>query len=190
MITCYMILPQENQSQQCYTSSTPLQLTGWYSKRQATVETATYGSELVAARTATEPIMSLRYTLRYLHVPIKMKAYMLSDNKPVITSAIIPQSVLNKRHNMLSYHRVTGPIAAKILDFYWGLSDQNKVIYSVNIGNMQKSRTQQRNCLTTKCWKPSSLLSNVHFRNTTKIAVQVLLLLTLFTFTFEPFLKL
>ena len=40
------------------------------------------------------------------------------------------------------------------------------------------------------CWKPSSLLSNVHFRNTTKIAVQVLLLLTLFTFTFEPFLKL
>ena len=28
------------------------------------------------------------------------------------------------------------------------------------------------------------------FRNTTKIAVQVLLLLTLFTFTFEPFLKL
>ena len=41
-----------------------------------------------------------------------------------------------------------------------------------------------------RCWKPSSLLSNVHFRNTTKIAVQVLLLLTLFTFTFEPFLKL
>ena len=40
------------------------------------------------------------------------------------------------------------------------------------------------------CWKPSSLLSNVHFRNTTRIAVQVLLLLTLFTFTFEPFLKL
>ena len=56
-----------------------------------------------------------------------------------------------------------------------------------------KHATNVRNALPRKgktCWKPSSLLSNVHFRNTTKIAVQVLLLLTLFTFTFEPFLKL
>ena len=29
----------------------------WYSKKQATVETATYGSEFVAAKTATEQIM-------------------------------------------------------------------------------------------------------------------------------------
>ena len=42
----------------------------------------------------------------------------------------------------------------------------------------------------TYCWKPSSLLSNVHFRNTTKNCSTSSLLLTLFTFTFEPFLKL
>ena len=36
----------------------------WYSKKQATVETATYGSEFVAAKTATEQIMDIRYTLR------------------------------------------------------------------------------------------------------------------------------
>ena len=51
-------------------------------------------------------------------------------------------------------------------------------------------KSDQIKILPMWCWKPSSLLSNVHFRNTTKIAVQVLLLLTLFTFTFEPFLKL
>ena len=39
--------------------------TDWYSKKQATVETATYESEFVAAKTATEQIMDLRYTLRY-----------------------------------------------------------------------------------------------------------------------------
>ena len=44
--------------------------TDWYSKKQATVETATYGSEFVAAKTATEQIMDMRYTLRYLGVPI------------------------------------------------------------------------------------------------------------------------
>ena len=38
----------------------------WYCKRQATVETATYGSEFVAARIATEHIIDLRTTLRYL----------------------------------------------------------------------------------------------------------------------------
>ena len=48
-----------------------LQLTS----KQATVETATYGSEFVAAKTATEQIMDIRYTLRYLGVPIRSKSY-------------------------------------------------------------------------------------------------------------------
>ena len=40
----------------------------WFSKKQATVETATYGSEFVAARTAMEQIIDLRIQLRYLGV--------------------------------------------------------------------------------------------------------------------------
>ena len=93
--------------------------TDWFSKRQATVETATYGSELVAAKTATEQIMDLRNTLRYLGVPIMNKAYMFGDNKSVVISSTISQSILNKRHNMLSYHRVKEAIAAKIIEFHW-----------------------------------------------------------------------
>ena len=44
-----------------------------HSTRQATVETATYLSELVASKTATEQIIDLRHTLRYLGVSIKTK---------------------------------------------------------------------------------------------------------------------
>jgi hypothetical protein len=45
----------------------------WYSKKQATVESATNGSEFVAARTWVEQIIDLGHTLRYLGVPeIKM----------------------------------------------------------------------------------------------------------------------
>ena len=33
------------------------------------METATYGSEFVASKTATEQIIDLRHTLRYLGVP-------------------------------------------------------------------------------------------------------------------------
>ena len=54
------------------------------------------------------------------------KAYRFGDNKSVIMSVTITQSVLNKRHNMLSYDRVREAIAVKILDFYWCSSDQNK----------------------------------------------------------------
>ena len=55
----------------------------WYSKRQATVENATYGSKFVDAKTTTEQIVDIRQTLRYLGVPIKSKAYMFGDNKSV-----------------------------------------------------------------------------------------------------------
>ena len=98
----------------------------WYSKRQATVENATYVSELVAAKTVTEQIVDIKQTLRYLEVPIKSKAYMFGDNKSVVTSSTVPHSLLSKRHNVLSYHRVREAIAAKILVFHWCDSSQNK----------------------------------------------------------------
>ena len=96
----------------------------WYSKRKATVENATYGSEFVAAKTATEQIVDIRQTLRYLGVPIKSKAYMFGDNKSVVTSSTVPHSLQSKRHNILSYHRVREAIAAKILVFRWYVSSQ------------------------------------------------------------------
>ena len=89
----------------------------WYCKRQATVETATYGSEFNAARTATEQIMDLRYTLRMLGVPI-VHSYMFGDNKSVVLNSTVPHSQLNKRHNALAYHRVREAIAAGILQFF------------------------------------------------------------------------
>ena len=79
-----MMLSQENQSQQCYTSSTPPQLTGIQEDKPLWKQ-ATYGSEFVAARTATEQVIDLTNTLRYLGVPIVTKAYMFGDNKSVIT---------------------------------------------------------------------------------------------------------
>jgi hypothetical protein len=42
----------------------------WYSKKQAMVETATFGSEFIAARTTIDQIIDLRMTLCYLSIPI------------------------------------------------------------------------------------------------------------------------
>ena len=97
----------------------------WYSKKQATVETATYGLEFVAANTATEQIMDIRQTLRYLGAPIGAKSFLFGDNRSVATSATLPHSTLNKSHNILAFHRVREAIAAKLMGFYWIQSAYN-----------------------------------------------------------------
>ena len=90
-----------------------------YTKRQSTVETATYGSEFVAATTAVDQIIDIRTTLRFLGVPIRDKSYMFGDNRSVDTSSTFPNSTISKRHHLASYHRVREAIAAKYISFHW-----------------------------------------------------------------------
>jgi len=90
----------------------------WYSKKQATVETATYGSEFIAARICVDQSIDLKNTLCYLGVPVRKKAYMFGDNKSVVDSSTIPHAKLHKRHNALSFHRVREAIAGAIIGFY------------------------------------------------------------------------
>ena len=90
-----------------------------YSKRQATVETATYGCEFLASKTATEQIIDLRHTLRYLGEHIKTKSYLFGENRSVVTSSTLPHSTLGKRHNILAYHRVREAIVSKIIAYHW-----------------------------------------------------------------------
>jgi hypothetical protein len=103
-------------------NQTPLD---WFSKRQGQVETATYGSEFVAARTATEQILDLRFTLRSLGIPLDGPSWMFGDNQSVVTSSTIPHSKLSKRWNALSYHRVREAIAAGIIRFHYLNSAEN-----------------------------------------------------------------
>jgi hypothetical protein len=79
------------------------------------VEIATYGTGFAAARIAMKQIMDLKYTLRSLGVPIDDPASMFGDNQSVITSSTILCSSLNKRQNVLSYHRVCEAIASNVM---------------------------------------------------------------------------
>ena len=76
----------------------------WISKRQKTVESSTYGSELVAARLASELIMEVRYTLRMMGVALDGPAMLLGDNMSVVLNTTVPSSVLKKKHNAICYH--------------------------------------------------------------------------------------
>jgi hypothetical protein len=70
----------------------------WYSKKQATVETATFGSEFIAARTTIDQIVDLRMTLRYLAFLFEKRATSLETTRLLSTP---------RRPHMPSYTRDT-----------------------------------------------------------------------------------
>jgi hypothetical protein len=78
----------------------------WYSKKQATIKMATYGSEFISARTCINQIVDLHLTPRYLGIPIRDVSYMFVDNKTIIDSSTQPHARLHKQHNALSFHCV------------------------------------------------------------------------------------
>ena len=77
----------------------------WYIKRQNTVDSSSFGSELIALRIATEIIEGLWYKLRMFGVAIDGPADVFCDNQSVVTNVSIHSSVLNKKHNSICYHR-------------------------------------------------------------------------------------
>ena len=105
-----------------YCNMAPIQ---WYSKRQNSVESSTFGSEFVALRLATEMIISMRYKLRMFGVPIDGPANVFCDNEAVYKSASIPDATLKKKHNAICFHKVRETIAAGIIIIHWEQSDSN-----------------------------------------------------------------
>jgi hypothetical protein len=90
----------------------------WYSKKQATVETATFGSEFITARTTINQIINLRMTLRYLGIPIQEKSYVFRDNKTVMDASSTSHAKLHKRHNALSFHCVREAVASRYVTIF------------------------------------------------------------------------
>ena len=97
----------------------------WYSKKQATSETATFGAEFIAGRTCIEQVVDLRNTFRYLGIPINETSYIFGDNETMIQSASFPYARLHKRHNILSYHYVRSMIARGFIALHHLRSENN-----------------------------------------------------------------
>jgi hypothetical protein len=91
----------------------------WFSKRQNTVESSTFGSEFVALRIAVEMIEGLRYKLRMMGVEIDGPCTVLCDNRAVYLNSAHPESMLKKKHAAINYHRVREAVAADIIRLAW-----------------------------------------------------------------------
>jgi len=97
----------------------------WYSKKQATIESATFGSEMVALRTALALVKDLRYKLRMMRVPLIGPTLMFGDNKSVVNSASIPEHKITKKHLGICYHAVREAAAQGIWRVGWCKSAHN-----------------------------------------------------------------
>ncbi len=97
-----------------FVNNTPIK---WISKRQNTVETSTYGSEMVAGRIACELILEICYNLRAMGVHVDGPALLLGDNLSVVLNTTVPSSTLKKKHQAICYHRIRECVAAGIIRF-------------------------------------------------------------------------
>jgi hypothetical protein len=77
----------------------------WYSKRQNTVESSTFGSEFIAMKTAVEQIEALRYKLRMMGIALNGPTNVFCDNEAVFKNSAFPESTIKKKHNLIAYHR-------------------------------------------------------------------------------------
>jgi hypothetical protein len=78
----------------------------WYSKKQNTIESSTFGVEFVTLRVCIEALIALRYKLRSFGIRIDGLADVYCDNSSVVKSASVVEGRLNKKHLAICYHRV------------------------------------------------------------------------------------
>ncbi len=68
----------------------------WFSKKQSSMETNSFGSEFVAMRQCCEYLRGLWYKLRMMGIPVNNQCFIFGANKSVLWNTTIPDSILKK----------------------------------------------------------------------------------------------
>ena len=97
----------------------------FYSKRQNTVETSTFGSEFVALRIATEIIKAFIYKLQMFGIPINGPARIFCDSKSVVVSSTYPDVILKKNYYSIAFHKIRERVASRQQLIYYESSGTN-----------------------------------------------------------------
>ena len=87
----------------------------WFSKRQNTIKTSTFGSEFIAMKTAVEHMEALRYKLWMFGIPMEGPTNVFCNNEAVFKNTSILDSTLKKKHTSICYHRAREAVAARTM---------------------------------------------------------------------------
>ena len=75
----------------------------WFSKKQTSVETSSFGSEFTAMKQCCEYIKGLKYKLQMMGIPCDEPAYIEADNQSVLCNTTIPDSTLKRKIQSIAY---------------------------------------------------------------------------------------
>ena len=76
----------------------------WMSKKQGSIETSSFGSELVAMQACTEYIRGLKFKLQMIGIQFNCPVFIYGDNQSILSNTTMPQSMLKKKSNSIAYH--------------------------------------------------------------------------------------
>lgn len=88
-------------------------LVHWWSKKQNSVESSSFGSEFIAMKQCCEYLRGLRYKLRMMGIPVEGPAYIFGDNQSVLANTTNPDSTLKKKSQSIAYHFVREGVARR-----------------------------------------------------------------------------
>ena len=83
----------------------------WFSKKQNSVETSSFGSEFISMKQSCEHIQSLAYKLRMMGTTHEVPDHVYGDNQSVLANTTILESTLKKNSSSLAYHLMRKGVA-------------------------------------------------------------------------------
>ena len=113
----------------------------WLSKKQSGIETSLFGSKFMAMKYCCEYIRGLQYKLRMMCIFVNGPAYIVGDNKSVLSNESMPDSVLRKKSNSIAYHFIREGSAANEWHMsYIGTNDNIADMLTKPLGGGEKGR--------------------------------------------------
>ena len=74
----------------------------WTSKKQTSVESSSFGSELIVMKQRCKYLQGLWYKLRMIGIPITGPSYIYTDNQSVLANTTTPSSALKKKSQSIA----------------------------------------------------------------------------------------
>ena len=86
-----------------YLNCTPIY---WWSKKQNSVESLSFGSEFIAMKQCCEYVHGLRYKLRMMGISCDDPTFIYGDNQLVLVNTPVPDLTLKKKLQSITFHFV------------------------------------------------------------------------------------
>ena len=81
-------------------------LVHWWSKKQASIESSSFGAEFITMKQCCKYLRGLRYKLRMMGIPCDQPSHIYGDNQSDLANTTMPDSTLKKKSQSIAYHFV------------------------------------------------------------------------------------